>query len=270
MPSELAQLLGVVPAAAGSWAASAQGHAPQARLFGGQIAAQAVAAAQHTLATGLVVHSAHCSFLRAGDAGAAVHYEVERVRDSRSFATRLVRARQGEQIICLVTCSAQLPESGPQHQRAAPAAPPPASADLSGDPDGFHAWHHRAWPDWEFARVLAPAAGDAEASQQVWIRHRHHLPDDPQLHLRALLYASDMTLLGCATGRYHDRALQTASLDHTVWFTRPARVDEDWLLYDQRSPAAAGARAVISGALYDHAGRLVALSQQEGLVRPLG
>lgn len=190
------------------------------------------------------------------------------MREGRSFTTRLVHVRQDGRTICLVTCSTHLPEAGPEHAREAPEVPGPEQREASSDADGFHTWHRAAWPDWDFVRVAGPREGDGEATRQVWLRHRERLPDDPSMQLRALLYASDMTLLGCATRRYHLQRLQTASLDHAVWFVPPGRAD-DWLLYDQRSPSAAGGRAVISGALYDRAGRLLALTQQEGLLRPL-
>jgi acyl-CoA thioesterase II len=250
------------------------------RVYGGQVLAQALIAAERTVA-GRDPHSLHAYFLLGGDPGAPILYEVERLRDGRSFTTRRVVARQKEAAIFVMTVSFHEKESGFEHAFRAPAAPPPeACADpyevaesLEG-PARFRmkGMLDTTWPieyrPTDLGRY-APGA-HADTRQSFWTRIGERLPDDPALHRAALVYLSDMTLLDAAL-RPHgmtifDHRLQLASLDHAVWFHRPARAD-DWLLYAQDSPNASGARGLVRGMLYARDGALAANVVQEGLLR---
>ena len=252
------------------------------RVFGGQVAGQALAAASRTVADDRrAAHSLHAYFLRPGDTRVPIVYDVETIRDGRSFSSRRVVARQHGRQIFFLTASFQVDEPGLEHQDVAPAAPPPQDcpsladvyARLSGRPA-------RGW-EREWAALDVRYAGDSRpggelrepthpARSRLWLRTAGALPADPVLHHCVLAYASDLTLLAAALvphGRWIGQpGLQTASIDHAMWFHRPFRAD-DWLLYDQVSPSASGARALATGRLFDTAGRLVASVAQEGLVR---
>ena len=245
-----------------------RGASPQTNLqrtFGGQVAGQALVAATRTVPSELVVHSLHGYFLRAGDTSVPIVYRVERVRDGRSFATRTVTGLQHGRAIFTVTASFQVRDEGPEHQEVAPQAPSPEELDADPEAGTWDEFLRLEWPEWEVLRVPSPVG---EPRQQVWLRHRTPLPDDPVLHACALAYASDLTLLGVARLPHEQAALQMASLDHAVWYLRPARADE-WLLYDQTSPSAGGGRGLTSGRIYDRSGRLVASVVQEGLMRTM-
>ena len=248
-----------------------RGRSPRTQLqrtFGGHVAGQALVAATRTVDAELAVHSLHGYFLRPGDPSTPTVYRVERVRDGRSFATRRVTGLQRGTAVFTMSASFQVAEHGPSHQAEAPAVPGPEELADAGDADAvFQEAHHTEWPDWDLRRVRPP--GDASAApphQQVWLRHRPRLADDPVLHACALAYASDMSLLGCSRLPHLDQRLQMASLDHAVWFLRPFRADE-WLLYDQTSPSAGAGRSLSQGRIFDRAGRLVAAVVQEGLMR---
>jgi acyl-CoA thioesterase-2 len=217
------------------------------------------------------VHSLHGYFLRPGDAKAPTVFIVERLRDGGSFATRRVNAIQHGETIFSMSASFQTDQSGIEHQDAMPSAPPPE--DLPGlteikafDDAGFKQfaeWEIRVVPQEKLARLPGKAS-----QQQVWFRHRDPLPDDYVLHICALAYMSDLTLLGSA--QVHHEAerkhLQIASLDHAMWFMRPFRADE-WLLYDQSSPSASGGRSLTQGKIFTRSGEMVAAVMQEGLTR---
>jgi acyl-CoA thioesterase-2 len=168
--------------------------------------------------------------------------------------------------------SFQVPEDGPEHQAAMPLVPLPDSLPQLGatDPE-LTELHRLEWPGWDLRHVpteqLAEQSG-AVAQQQVWMRFREQLPDDPVLHVCALAYASDLTLLGSALVPHPGAAVMMASLDHAMWFLRPFRAD-DWLLYAQTSPSAGGGRGLTQGQIFDSGGRLVAAVVQEGLLRPM-
>jgi acyl-CoA thioesterase-2 len=234
------------------------------RTFGGQVACQSLVAATRTLREGMGVHSLHGYFLREGDPELPTVYRVDRLREGRSFATRQVSGVQNGRAIFSMSASFSLPDHGPEHQAQAPDVPAPEELQggVPADP-GLHQVLRTEWPDWDLHPVPWDGRGPA---QQVWLRHRHPLGDDPVLHACALAYASDMTLLGCSRLPYRDRLLQMASLDHAVWFLRPFRAD-DWLLYDQTSPSAGGGRCLTQGRVFDRSGRLVANVVQEGLMR---
>ena len=235
------------------------------RTFGGHIAGQALVSAVRTVDPRYRVHSLHGYFLRPGDATEPAVYLVNRPRDGGSFCTRRVDAVQNGEVIFSMGASFQTEQSGIEHQDAMPAVVPPD--DL--DPDAENGIAQFA--EWDIRRVpreLVTRLSGKVSQQQVWFRHRDPLPDDPLLHICALAYMSDLTLLGSAQVTHQqDRPhLMVASLDHAMWFMRPFRADE-WLLYDQFSPSATGGRALTQGQIFNQSGHLVAAVVQEGLTR---
>jgi len=247
------------------------------QVYGGQVLGQALQAAYATVDADRVVHSLHAYFLRRGDFNAPIVYFVDRSRDGHSFTSRRVTAIQhGEQIF---NCSAsfQKPEPGFEHQLAMPKVPPPEELPPANAPNSTfldclspRLQRFVLERPIEF-RVVPAAATLAGAPQQyLWIRMVDRLPDDDRLHRCLLAYASDFHLLGTALIQ-HERSvaegtLVIASIDHVMWFHRPARTDE-WLLYATDSPSASGARGFTRGSLYRRDGALVASTAQEGLVR---
>jgi acyl-CoA thioesterase II len=256
------------------------------RVFGGQVAAQALIAAIRTSEQGLDVHSMHAYFLRPGDTTVPIIYDAERIRDGRSFETRRVVARQHGKPIFYLTASFQRPEQGFDHQDAMPEVPTPDEgltfaqiAELrTGDAEAA-AGFVKEWAalDTRYlgnstypGRTRLAEDTDRPARAQLWVRINGELGDDPVLHTAAFTYASDLTLLG-ATLVPHDveigsPRLMPASLDHTIWFHRPFRADR-WWLYDQWSPSASGARGLSLARVFTEDGVLVATVAQEGLIR---
>jgi acyl-CoA thioesterase-2 len=252
------------------------------RTFGGQVAGQALVAAGRTVADDRPVHSLHAYFLRPGVPGVPIVYQVDRIRDGRSFTTRRVLGIQQGRSIFALTADFHRPEPGGiEHQTPMPVvAPPedlPSALDEVGDrlgelppfisrrqPFDIRYVERLRWTPEELAGVQ-PRSG-------VWLRTNGKLPDDPLIHVCALTYASDMTLLDSVRAPveplWGQRNFDMASLDHAMWFHRPFRADE-WLLYQQESPIAHGARGLASGQIFDHSGRLVVSVVQEGLFRPL-
>jgi acyl-CoA thioesterase II len=247
------------------------------RVFGGQVAGQALVAAARTVDDDRLVHSMHAYFLRPGDPSIPILYEVDRIRDGRSFTTRRVVAIQHGQAIFNLSTSFQVPEEGLEHDFEMPEAPPPDGlpdrrarmarfADKLGDLlDKPQAIDTRV-VDWDFddrAEALPPY-------QRVWLRADGKLPDDPLLHTIVLTYASDMTLLDTALlphgGSWFEPTLFMASLDHAMWFHRPFRADQ-WLLYSQDTPNATSGRGLARGLVFTQEGTLVASVVQEGLIR---
>ncbi len=256
-----------------------RGHNPDergVRIFGGQVAGQALVAAGRTVPTDRFVHSLHAYFLRPGDPRAPVLYEVARIRDGRSFTTRRTVAVQHGEAIFHLSASFQLPEEGPEHQDPMPAAPDPESLPTLAQRFAPHAevlgdWYSLPRPiDTRHTRPLGEYKETGPPRQRVWFRADGELPDDPLLHACVLAYASDMTLLDSVLLphgiRWTDEELMGASLDHAMWFHRPFRTDR-WLLYDQASPSATGARGLARGEIFDADGRLVVSVVQEGLIR---
>ncbi len=250
------------------------------RVFGGQVAGQAMVAAGRTVPAEREVHSLHAYFIRPGDPQIPIVYQVERVRDGRSFTTRRVLAIQHGQAIFALSASFQLPQLGLEHADPMPADVPapdelPDIGELisvSGIGNGLFASLPRPidlryvdGPDWP-ARRPAPSNGPI----RVWMRADGVLPDEKLLHVCLLTYASDLTLLNSVLARHHfdvpDEQIQRASLDHAMWFHRPFRADE-WLLYECYSPTACGSRGLAQGRFFTRDGRLVATTVQEGLVR---
>jgi acyl-CoA thioesterase-2 len=264
-----------------------RGTQPETRLqrvFGGQVAAQALVAGARTVPEPLAAHSLHSYFLRPGDTAVPIVYDVERIRDGRSFSTRRVVARQHGRGIYYQTISFQVPEDGLEHHDAMPVVPSPEES-----PDITEILRKRAGrrsEDWEreWAALELRYVGDSRpggslppdhrpARTRLWVRVNGHLNGDPLLHQAALTYVSDMTLLGSALVPHgldlSDPRVSAASLDHTLWFHRPFRADE-WLLYDQSSPSASGGRGLAWGQMFTADGILVASVAQEGLVRTAG
>ena len=260
-----------------------RGLSPQVgwqRVFGGQVIGQALVAAQRTV-DNRGAHSLHAYFLRAGDPAVPIIYEVERIRDGKSFSTRRVVAIQHGHAIFSMSASFHRDEEGLEHQTPMPDLPSPedvpseaALAEMLMDrlPPPAKAYWQAERPiemrPVDLSRYLSP--NTRETGQYIWIRATGALADDPALHQCVLAYASDFTLLDTALithGRFvFDPSLMLASLDHALWFHRPFRADE-WLLYAQDSPNSGSARAFCRGAFYTRDGQLVASTAQEGLVR---
>jgi len=256
-----------------------RGHNPdedRVRIFGGQVAGQALVAAGRTVPDDRRVHSLHAYFLRPGDPRNPVLYEVDRIRDGRSFTTRRTVAVQHGEAIFHLSASFQLPEEGPEHQDAMPASPEPESLPTFAErfapvAEALGEWYTRPRPiDTRYTEPLPGGREPRPPRQRVWFRADGDLPDDPLLHACVLAYASDMTLLDSVLLphgiRWTDHEFMGASLDHAMWFHRPFRTDR-WLLYDQASPSATGARGLARGEIFAADGRLVVSVVQEGLVR---
>jgi acyl-CoA thioesterase-2 len=260
-----------------------RGRSPQVhwqRVFGGQVIGQALVAACRTVED-RKPHSLHGYFLLAGDPTVPIIYEVDRIRDGRSFTTRRAVAIQHGRPIFALTASFQVDEPGFDHAMSMPEVPPPEGlpeiaevmSAIPSMPQLVRAWYERERPieirPVDMGRRFRSADG-GDTGFQVWIRTTGPLPDDPAIHRCVLAYASDLTLLDTSLvphGRsVLEDAIQAASLDHALWFHRPFRADE-WLLYAQDTPSASGARGFARGLVYDRAGRLVASVAQEGLVR---
>lgn len=255
-------------------------------VFGGQVLGQALVAAARTVSDA-EPHSLHAYFLRPGDMHSPIVYEVDRVRDGRSFSARRVQAIQFGAVIFSMIASFQTPEQGMEHQFPMPDAPPPESLAFQRD-------LRRQWiaesrvplSDRVCAALLRELAIEfkpvdpwnpldpdvREPRQMIWFRAAGTLPDDPMLHRCVLAYASDFNLLSTALlphGRsWFDPGMVVASLDHALWFHRPLRAD-DWLLYVMDSPSAQGARGLSRGLIYQRDGTLVASVAQESLMRAI-
>ena len=250
------------------------------RVFGGQVAGQALVAAARTVEPDRRVHSLHAYFLRPGDPTVPILYTVDRIRDGRSFTTRRVVAIQHGKAIFNLQSSFQVTEAGLEHQDPMPDAPAPDDlpdfrtrmgpyAESLGD------WFNRPRPiDTRHVDWNPPDRNDPlPPHQRVWLRADGQLPDDPVLHACVLTYASDMTLLDTALlphgGSWHDPNLFMASLDHAMWFHRPFRVDE-WMLYSQDTPSASSGRGLGRGRIFTAEGALAVTVVQEGVIRVVG
>jgi acyl-CoA thioesterase-2 len=249
------------------------------RVFGGQVAGQALVAAGRTVPEDRRVHSLHSYFVRPGDPAIPIVYEVDRVRDGRSFSTRRVIAVQRGETIFSLSASFQLDQDGIDHQTPMPDVPdpdtlPPLINRYGNSPDGVEFYQAMPKPI-DLRYVDDPpwqqhAKGPREGLSRVWMRADGKLPDDPLLHVCVLTYASDMTLLDSVLVR-HGLApgldeISMASLDHAMWFERPFRADE-WLLYSTRSPSASGGRGLATGRFYRQDGAQVCSVVQEGMIR---
>jgi acyl-CoA thioesterase-2 len=256
-----------------------QPHEALQRTFGGQVAGQALVAAGRTVPTDRPVHSLHAYFLRPGDPSIPIVYEVDRIRDGRSFTTRRVVAVQHGKAIFNLSASFQLVEEGFEHQTPMPDVPDPEGLPtlqerMAPYADELGGWYARPRPiDVRYVGDpprVAKETGRREANSRVWMRADGRLPDDPLLHVCLVTFASDMTLLD-STLMAHGRSWSTGdvvgvSLDHAMWFHRPFRADE-WWLYDQESPWSGRSRGLARGSIYTRDGQLAVSVVQEGLVR---
>lgn len=256
------------------------------RVFGGQVIAQALQSAQADVTNGKIAHSLHAYFLRGGEEGPHIDYHVSRDFDGRSFANRRVIASQGGRPLLNFTASFQLPEDGLEHDAARmPDVPPPDSLQSMqerrrdvlakmGDeaPPSIRALISRPRPI-EMRPVEVPdgqSIAPRPPHSATWFRTVAPLPDDANLHRAVIAYASDYQLLGTSLLPHGLNWIQgevtSASLDHALWFHRPARADE-WLLYSTDSPWSGGGRGFNRGQIFDSHGQLVASVAQEGMIR---
>ncbi|KOX37265.1 acyl-CoA thioesterase [Streptomyces sp. NRRL F-6491] len=251
------------------------------RVFGGQVAAQALVAAGRTVPGDRLAHSLHAYFLRPGDPGAPIVYSVDRIRDGRSFTTRRVVAVQHGQPIFHLSASFQAYEEGLDHQADVPAAPDPETLPTAGEMLPRHLPEDVARRLVEARAAFDLRYGDTppwgsvgeprEPRSQVWFRTNGKLADDPLLHVCLATYVSDMTLLDSVLlahgrGGWAVGDVVGASLDHAMWFHRPFRADE-WLLYDQESPSSGGGRGLGQARIWTRDGKLAISVIQEGVVR---
>jgi acyl-CoA thioesterase II len=250
-------------------------------VFGGQVLGQSLSAAEQTVEEDRAVHSMHGYFLRTGDAKRPIVYEVDRIRDGKSFTTRRVVAIQGGQAIFTMAASFQKAEPGFEHAAPMPVAHGPDG--LASEVELARKYADRIPPAMR-QQALAdrpieirhvdeydPLHPDVRPPERmVWYRAIGRLPDRLSVHQYLLAYASDFNLLGVAMQphgvSWMTRGMQVASLDHAIWFHQPFRMDE-WLLYVIDSPSASGARGLSRGQFFTQDGRLVASVAQEGLVR---
>ncbi len=250
------------------------------RVFGGQVAGQALVAAGRTVPEDRPVHSLHAYFLRPGDPSIPIVYTVDRIRDGRSFTTRRVVGIQHGKAIFNLQASFQVVEEGLAHADPMPDVPDPESLPTMEEvlrPLGgpAHAWWDRPGPidarpvTTPVSLVRSQGLGGQERSL-LWMRANGRLPDDPLVHVCAVAFASDMTLLDAVLVRHaltwDEDLVAGASLDHAMWFHGPFRADE-WFLYEQTSPWAGGGRGLARGAFYTRDGRRVVSVVQEGLLR---
>ena len=253
---------------------------PRQRIFGGQVAGQALVAAGRTVPPERAVHSLHAYFLRPGDPTIPVIFEVDRIRDGRSFTTRRVVAIQRGKVIFNLSASFQIAEEGMTHADPMPPAPDPESLPTFETsiealaPDSARRFGGAMSIDLRFV-TRPPWSTDRDPDPpgspiQVWMRADGRLPDDPLLHVCAVTYCSDMTLLNAVVGghgvSWWEDEVALASLDHAMWFHRQFRADE-WFLYAHRSPAAQGGRGLATGQIFTHDGHLAVSVVQEGLAR---
>lgn len=250
------------------------------RVFGGQVAGQALVAAVRTVDADRVVHSLHSYFIRPGDPAIPIIYTVERIRDGRSFSVRRVTAIQHGKPIFTLSASFQLPQGGIDHQAEMPSVPSPdelptmaerlvgfdaLAASLAAIPRAFDV-RYVDDPPW-IQRELGPRENQPH---RIWLKADGKLPDDPTLHVCVVTFASDLNLLDSVLVHHGLAArldpISMASLDHAMWFHRQFRAD-DWFLYESSSPSASGGRGLATGRFYARDGRLVVSVAQEGMIR---
>ncbi len=250
------------------------------RVYGGLVAGQALVAAGRSVDPERTVHSLHGYFVRPGARGTPIVYDVENIRDGRSFSVRRTVARQHGKPIFFMSASFHRPEEGLEHaSEVPPGVPPPEQVPTMTDrlaryPERLGFWAEVPRPI-DVRYVGEPGwvrSGDRprQPEQRVWMRFDGKLPDDPLIHACALTYASDLTLLDAVLSVHGEvwgpGGFAGASLDHALWFHRPFRADE-WFLYDCASPSASGGRGLAKGQMFDATGRHIASAVQEGLLR---
>lgn len=255
------------------------GHAStlMQRTYGGQVLAQSLVAGQASVPDDKLVHSLHAYFIKGGRVDQDISFSVQAMRDGTSFATRRITASQGDPIFAM-SCSYHVAEPGLDHSEPMPTGIP----DPDDCPGLMEVLNRRfgsspIWHEWDALDVRFAGdsneedghIGNKRARMQVWVRTEGSMPDDPVLHRAVLAYLSDLTLLSVATLPHRvvfmSPQLQTASIDHAMWFHRPARADQ-WLLYDMVSPSASNSIGHCAGRLFQD-GHVVASCEQEGLIR---
>jgi acyl-CoA thioesterase-2 len=250
---------------------------PSGRIFGGQVLAQAIIAAERTTDDDRVPHSMHGYFLRPGDASAGLTISVDRIHDGRSFSTRRTQAFQAGVPIFSMIASFEREDPGLEHQKDAPVRVPSPEEVLAQRSEApVHPLSERLLSESPIevlhvdGDLYSQAASVHVPRQSVWMRTRRPVGDDPAVHRAVLAYMSDMTIqesvLRAHGVSWSQPGLKVASLDHAMWWHRPARVDE-WLLYVQESPSARAGRGLATGRIYDRAGALIASVAQEIMVR---
>ena len=260
-----------------------RGSSPQVshqRVFGGQVAGQALVAAGRTVDADRAVHSLHSYFIRPGDPKVPIVYTVERARDGRSFSIRRVTAIQHGEPIFVLAASFQLRQGGIDHQAPMPDVPLPDELPTLEERyagyDEVAAWFERVPRPFELRYVDDPPwvqrshGPRGDGPHRIWLRADGRLPDDPLIHVCALTFASDLTLVETVLV-HHGLAIGldpvvTASLDHAMWFHRPFRADE-WFLYDMASPSASGGRGLAMGKIFSLDGRHIVSVVQEAMLR---
>lgn len=251
------------------------------QVFGGQVVGQAIYAAKQTVPIDRVVHSFHSYFLRPGDSSKPIIYDVETLRDGNSFSARRVSAIQNGKPIFYMTASFQSQEEGLEHQNTMPDVPPPEG--LMSETDIARQFAHLI-PEKVREKFIGnqpiemrpvkfhnPLQGSiAEPNRYVWFKANGEMPDDLRVHQYLLGYASDFNFLPTALQPHGigflEPGVQIATIDHSMWFHRPFRLDE-WLLYAVESTSASGARGFVRGQIYNREGVLVASTVQEGVIR---
>jgi acyl-CoA thioesterase-2 len=250
---------------------------PWTRVFGGQVIAQAIRAAQLTVPAERRVHSAHAYFIRPGKTGEPIYYHVDRPRDGRSFTTRHVAAKQGNETIFDMIASFHIEEQGAEFQvPRATDVPAPGVAPEPDMPVEFRGRMRSMMPfDMRELGAQPESAGAYRSTRRVWFRTSGRLPDDPALHACVLAFASDMGTVSAARAPAEGEDTWTtftrfmsASLDHAIWFHRPVRADE-WVLMDLRAISNHGARGLAMGTMHTEDGVLGVSIAQEALIRPL-
>lgn len=251
---------------------------PLGRVYGGQVLAQSIVAAERTIPDARHVHSMHGYFLRPGDSAKGITFAVDRIHDGRSFSTRRTQAFQEGVPIFSMIASFQDQDPGVEHQEPMPEGVPAPEdlPDIEAHLKGLHPMSKRLFTDRpvDLRHVPSPiylsVEGDRKPSQAVWMKVRREIPDDPAIHRAALAYLSDLTIQESIL-RAHGipwamPGLKVASLDHAMWWHRFGRVDE-WMLYVQESPSARGGRGLATGRIYTQDGSLLASVAQEIMVR---
>lgn len=251
------------------------------QVFGGQVVGQALYAAKQTVPAERLVHSFHSYFLRPGDSSKAIVYDVENLRDGNSFSARRVSAVQNGKPIFYMTASFQSQESGFEHQNTMPDVPPPETLMSESEiaqkvahllPEAIRDKFTGQKPiEMRPVKFHNPLQGSVEEPHRyVWFRANGSMPDDLRTHQYLLGYASDFNFLPTALQPHGhgflEPGMQVATIDHSMWFHRPFRLD-DWLLYAVESPSASGARGFVRGQFYTRDGILVASTVQEGVIR---
>ncbi|MBF7072781.1 acyl-CoA thioesterase II [Glaciecola sp. MH2013] len=254
-------------------------------LYGGQVLGQSIAAAYQTVEPTHVIHSLHSYFLLPGDAKKPVVYDIENVRDGRSFSSRRVKAIQNGRIIFDMTASFQKPEDGLSHQFAKMpkvASPDKVQQDIRFYEDNYDKLSDHMKESLSYHRPVDIRTVDSangytaekrDPKRCIWMKSRDSLDDSPlSMHQASLAYASDYHFLSTSLQPHglavHDKSLRLATIDHAMWFHKPFKFD-DWLLYEMESPFSGTARGLVQGKVFDQSGSLVASTMQEGLMRQI-